>query len=1132
VIWVVRRPVATWMITIALFVFGMVSYQRLPLSLMPDLSYPTITIRTEADGYAPQEVEEQVSRRIEESIATTQGIAKIESRSRAGISEVLLSLNWGTDVNVAIQDVRERLQRVFFDADVQRPLILRYDPTLDPILRLALDKKPDIRESNAMALSKLRVIADRQIKRELEALDGIAAVRIRGGMEEEIQISIREEWMAARGLDIDQVINTLRTENINLPGGSIIEGEREFLVRTLNAFTSIEDLQNIKIRRNDGVEVALTEIADVEYGYKDRSVLSRIDGHEAVELEVYKSADANIVQVSQILKKELLGSGEQGWGGYGGTESIKDSLPEGVNLTLLEDQAAFIEASLNNLRSTAVFGAGLAMIVLFLFLRDFRSTAVISTAIPLSIVVTFAPMYIYDVSLNLMSLGGLALGIGMLVDNAVVVLENIQVYIEKGYSRKEAASKGTKEVALAVITSTLTTISVFLPITFVEGVAGQIFGDLSLAVVFSLLASLAVALFFVPMLVSTEFNAPNVQQRPSIKGRFQGWLSFREGWKERTGWKKILWLLWAVPRFLLVFSWEIISTCMVLPLVFSLWILFAVFRKIIPTVSGIMLAIANLFYSVYERLEHGYSSLFFPLFSRPVGVIATAALIFFGSLPLLFSLGQSLLPEIHQGRFTADVAFAIGTPLGKTSSSILDVEQKISDMKDVRYLYSIVGSDSRIDDRTGAGEHSVRLMIGLRDKIDSKGETQSMEAVRAELMEIEGIQSVQLKRPALFSFETPLELVIFAQKLDDLQFWSKEITQVLENIPGLTDIQTSLSAGYPEIQIEYERDKLRRLGLDASSAARIVREKIQGEKATRISTEKEQLDLTVRLVENSRRSQTQLERLNINPAVNPMIPLSAVAHFTQAEGPSEIRRIDQQRAVVVQANIEGFDLTGPATLIANAMEEQTTLGNRDDNISWEIAGQSQEMERSLHSMQLALYLAIFLVYVIMASSFESLLHPFIILFSVPLAFIGTIWCLALFGLPLNVIVFIGAIVLAGVVVNNAIVLVDTINRKIQVETSILEATKAAAQLRLRPILITTLTTTLGLLPLALGVGEGAEIQQPLALTVIAGLISSTLLTLVVIPAVFLVFNKDRTGKHEEDNLGQDFREEDSMGSVL
>lgn len=1109
-IWVVRRPVATWMITIALFVFGMVSYQRLPLSLMPDLSYPTITIRTEADGYAPQEVEEQVSRRIEESIATTQGIAKIESRSRAGISEVLLSLNWGTDVNVAIQDVRERLQRVFFDADVQRPLILRYDPTLDPILRLALDKKPDLRESNATALANLRLIADKQIKRELEALDGIAAVRIRGGMEEEIQISIREEWMAARGLDIDQVINTLRTENINLPGGSIIEGDREFLVRTLNAFTSIEDLQDIKVRRNDGIEVALTEIADVEYGYKDRSVLSRIDGREAVELEIYKSADANIVQVSQILKKRLMGEGESEYGDeYGETTSIKESLPDGVNLTLLEDQAAFIEAALQNLRSTAVLGAGLAMVILFLFLRDFRSTAVISTAIPLSIVVTFAPMYIYDVSLNLMSLGGLALGIGMLVDNAVVVLENIQVYIEKGYSRKEAASKGTKEVALAVTTSTLTTISVFLPITFVEGVAGQIFGDLSLAVVFSLLASLAVALFFVPMLVSTEFSTAQVTERPSIKKRFQGWKSFREGWNNISGWKKIPWLLWSIPRLVLVLSWELTSTFVVVPLVFLLWVFLSVFKRVIPYIAGLLLTIANVFYGIYEKLEGMYSRIFFPLFSKPTIVIATAALIFLGSLPTLFSLGQSLLPEIHQGRFTADVAFAIGTPLGKTSSSILEVEQEIADIKNIRYLYSIVGSDSRIDDRTGAGEHSVRLMVGLQEGVDAKGELQSMDAVRAILMDIEGIQSVQIKRPALFSFETPLELVIFTQQLEDLQFWSQKVTETLEEIPALTDIQTSLSVGYPEIQIEYDRDKLRRLGLDASAAARIVREKIQGERATRISTDEEQLDLTVRLVENSRRSQTQLERLNINPAVNPIIPLSAVATFSQAEGPSEIRRIDQQRAVVVQANIDGFDLTGPASVIADVMEEQVELGNRDDNMSWEIAGQSKEMERSLQSMQLALYLAVFLVYVIMASSFESLLHPFIILFSVPLAFIGTIWCLALFGMPLNVIVFIGAIVLAGVVVNNAIVLVDTINRKIEEEDSILEATKAAAHLRLRPILITTLTTTLGLLPLAMGVGEGAEIQQPLALTVIAGLISSTLLTLVVIPAVFLIFNKNR-----------------------
>ncbi len=333
-------------------------------------------------------------------------------------------------------------------------------------------------------------------------------------------------------------------------------------------------------------------------------------------------------------------------------------------------------------------------------------------------------------------------------------------------------------------------------------------------------------------------------------------------------------------------------------------------------------------------------------------------------------------------------------------------------------------------------------MVGLQEGIDAEGELESMEAVRAALIDIEGIQSVQIKRPALFSFETPLELVIFTQQLEDLQFWSTKITKTLEDVPSLTDIQTSLSVGYPEIQIEYDRDKLRRLGLDASAAARIVREKIQGERATRISTDEEQLDLTVRLVENSRRSQTQLERININPAVNPIIPLSAVATFSQEEGPSEIRRIDQQRAVVVQANIEGFDLTGPTSVITDAMEEQVALGNRDGNMSWEIAGQSKEMERSLQSMQLALYLAVFLVYVIMASSFESLLHPFIILFSVPLAFIGTIWCLALFGMPLNVIVFIGAIVLAGVVVNNAIILVDTINRKIEEEDSILEATKA------------------------------------------------------------------------------------------
>ena len=491
---VVERPVATLMIFIAAAVFGIVSYLRLPLNLMPDLSYPTLTVRTEVEGYAPQEVESQVSRPIEEALSTTQGLQELESRSRAGISDVVLEFAWGTDMDEATQSARERLQTTFLPQDAKRPLLLRYDPSQAPILRIALAMDPSDpgQPQGAEALFILRAVAERQVKRDLESMDGIAAVRVRGGLERQVLVEAREDWLAARGVTLDQLKNTLSSENVNLPGGTLREGDRSFLVRTLNEVRTVEEIRNLEVRRADGVRVPVRELATVREANRDREVVSRLDGRDAVELEVFKAADANIVQVAAELEARLQTQvvGFSRSGKPIERQGLRDKLPDGVVLVILEDQATFIEAALNNLRGTAVLGGVLAVAVLFGFLRDLRATAIIAAAIPISIVVTFAPMYLGGVSLNLMSLGGLALGIGMLVDNAVVVLENIQLKVDAGLPRRTAAVEGTAEVAAAVTASTLTTVSVFLPINFVEGVAGQIFGDLALAVVFSLLASL------------------------------------------------------------------------------------------------------------------------------------------------------------------------------------------------------------------------------------------------------------------------------------------------------------------------------------------------------------------------------------------------------------------------------------------------------------------------------------------------------------------------------------------------------------------------------------------------------------------------------------------------------------------
>jgi HAE1 family hydrophobic/amphiphilic exporter-1 len=1075
--WVVERPVATWMITIALFVFGIVSYQRLPLNLMPDLSYPTITVRTEAEGYAPEEVEEQISRKLEEAVATTQGLAHMESRSRAGISEILLSFKWESNLDQSIQDVRERMQRVFLADDIKRPLLLRYDPSADPIIRLAV--------SGGTSQTQLRNFCENIIKQELEAIDGIAAVKVRGGSEQEIQVFVREDWLAAKGITIDKISETLSSENINMPAGSILEGDREYLVRTLNAFTTLDELKHLKISKPDGTQIPLSELADIQYGKKERSVLSRLNAEEAVELEIYKTADANIVQVTNQLRTRL----------FSGEESLDKQLPEGTVLNILEDQASFVEASINNLKNTALAGALCAIFILFVFLRNFRATAIIGAAIPLSIVVTFAPIYLAGVSLNLMSLGGLALGIGMLVDNAVVVLENIQVHMDRGSSRKEAAAKGSSEVAMAVTASTLTTISVFLPISFVDGIAGQIFTDLSLAVVFSLLASLAVALFFVPMLAASSLSFSQETAAPSFKARFHAFSEFKNRFTHRSALMKWVGLLWDLPYLVIFLSFEIFSTLVLIPIVYGARFSFGIGRWILPKIAHLLMRIANIFYGIYERFETSYKKSLSPLITRPGLILGSALLLLVLSLQVGSSLGQSLIPDIHQGRIFVDAELPIGTPLGKTSSQSKILEERFATDPEIEYVHAVIGADSS-DDRSGVGEHSVRYLIGLKEHPKpQKQETEVINRLRVELSNQKTFRNAQFSRPSLFQFQTPFELVIFNDNLKELPNLSAGAKRKLDELGIFTDLQSSLTEGYPELQIEYNREKLKSLGLSSAQVAQTVRKKIQGEKATSISTLEDRIDLVVRLTEGDRRSTQQLAQLNINPNVIPEIPLSSVATISEQKGPSEIRRIDQQRSVVISANVKGFDLVGPTKAI------QDSFAQWDD---WEISGQSRELGKSTQSMIFSIALAIFLVYVIMASTFEHIIHPLVILFTVPLAIIGVLFALWLFSVPLSIVVFIGLIVLAGVVVNNAIVLVDTINRERSNGKSPQEATLISSSLRLRPILITTLTTALGLLPLAFGYGEGAEIQQPLALTIIAGLLSSTALTLLVIPAVYLL----------------------------
>ncbi len=1080
----VQRPVAVTMFVLAAVVFGVVGYGRLSVELMPALRYPTLTVRTVWDGAAPQEVEDRVSRPIEEALAALDGLHRLQSRSRAGSSDVLLGFTWGTDMAKASQAIREQLQRIQLPRGVEKPLILRYDPTLEPILRLALSSGEN--DGGPHALAPLRAFAERHLKRELEALPGVAAVRVRGGFEREIQVRVREDWLAAQKVTVDAVRRALEAANVNRAGGSVLEGDKEFLVRTLNAFRSVEALRALQIRREDGRTVPLTAVAEVVDGYRDREALTWLDGEEAIELEIFKEADATIVEVAARVHAFF---------------DDPEAVPEPMRVVVLDDQAAFIGAALANLRGAVLSGGLLAVGVLYLFLRDGRATGIVGLAIPVSVLVGFGPLYLLGVSLNLMSLGGLALGVGMLVDNAVVVLESIQRYREEGCGRPDAAARGVADVGMAVMASTFTTVAVFAPLAFVEGVAGELFGDLAVAVVSALLASLAVALLLVPTLAALDLrpDEPAGPQEPAVV-RPSPTRRLRASWERRRGWRR-----WALlPYHLLRFLVEAGAAAAYFGVVVAGRTMVWGGRRIRgPARWGAAPSryAADAFADVFSQVERGYGSLLQGVLRRSGAVVAVAVLLFMGASAASTALGTELIPSLHRGRFTVELTLPVGTPLQVTERVSAALGAQIREHPAVRTTYATVGADPRVEMRADRGEHTAQIRVELAE---IREEEPVVEALRRSW---DGPGQLHFTRPALFSTATPVEVVLDGDDLEELRRVGDRVVERLGVLPGLADVRSSMAPGHPEVQIVYDRVRLHRLGLDAATVASAVRDAVQGVVATELHLGRERVDVRVQLAEEDRGAVASLRRLAVDPSQRPQVPLEAVASFREAEGPSEIRRVDQRRAVVVSANLTGFDLGGAG----EAIEEALRAADLPPAVGWRIAGQAAEMRQALASMGFALGLAVFLVYVIMASTFESFVRPLIILFSVPVAAVGVVPALLVAGKAVSVVVFIGLIVLAGVVVNNAIVLVDAIDRRRAEGLAVREAVMTAARLRLRPIAITTTTTVLGLAPLALGFGAGAELQQPLAVTVIGGLIGSTLLTLVLIPAAYTLVARHLPG---------------------
>jgi len=1243
-----ERPVAILMVVIGAVVFGFISYQQLPLNLMPDMTYPSLTVRTEYLGTAPEEMETTISRPVEQALGVVDNLVTISSVSKAEQSDVILEFTWNTDMDNATADVREKLDQVFLPLDAKRPIILRYDPSLDPIMRLGL--------YGDASLTYLRYLAEEEIKRVLETVDGVAAVKVKGGLEEEIRVELNEQKLTLIGMDIQTVKNRLSQENVNLAGGNLKEGQTEYLVRTLNEFKTTREIEEVIIGRFNNADIKIKDVGQVSRTSREREIITRIKGRESVEIEVYKEADANIVSVAERVKSRIYGTKEQrafveGLQKRQETEADKDKksaglpqdlkttqlkdflaygLPEGSSIETLSDQSIFIKNSVDEVINTAVVGGALAILILFIFLRLVGPTLIIGLAIPISIITTFAPMKIFDVSLNIMSLGGLALGIGMLVDNSIVVLESIARCREEGDNLIQATIRGVSEVGGAVIASTLTTIAVFFPIIFVEGVAGQIFGDMALTVVFSLLASLAVALFVIPMLSSrqsqTFIKGADTERIPrkyilnyelnekvnllfsgkndgSALKKLSSWLSYiflsflttfykifkiiaslllsivkqlllillvliqipagivkifrrksrygdhirslsrnphaklgfvNEIWTDFLSFnsvenlyldfgniksyyttRKVLWkyigYTLIVPLRVIFYVFKYVMN-LLLELIYRLfhtvmmflgvviYQIYFVLRLLVAPIAFVIIKIFDMFYVIVER---NYPRYLKSALNSSASVIGVMVVLFLFTIFFIGpKLGSELIPEVHQGEFYVELTLPVGTPVESTDERVLDIAEKLRGIEGIAQLATVSGTDKTATTETDEGEHTSRITVTLEKTTNLEAaEEKVISRIRRALSQYSGVK-VNIARPVLFSFKTPIEVHLQGYNLVMLQRLSKNLEDRMNEIPGVVDAKASLQRGNPEVQIFYNRQLLARYGLNVMNVASIVRNKIRGDVATEFKDEDRKIDILVRLREEDKESIDDLRRIVINPGEKRPIPLQAVADIRINEGPSEIRRVDQQRTTIISANMApGTDLKS----ISDAIWTEIQKMNIPGDFGYRLAGQNEEMQTSLNSLMMALALAIFLVYIVMASQFESLVHPFVIIFSIPLALIGVVIFLFILNIPLSIVVFLGLIMLAGIVVNNAIVLVDYINQLRDRGLEKMEAIIEAGKVRLRPILMTTMTTVLGLLPMAIGMGDGAEIRTPMAITVIVGLITSTILTLIVIPTIYNVF---------------------------
>jgi HAE1 family hydrophobic/amphiphilic exporter-1 len=1116
---VTTRPVAITMFMVAIAVFGVVSFEKLPLDLLPEISYPTLTVRTHYRGAAPEDVEDRISERIQETLSTSPHLVRSTSISRAETSDVVLDFDWGTAMTFAVQDVRDKLDGVFLPDGADRPLILRYDPNLDPILRIGVSvpaAQAHGTKRSELELIQLRWLAEHRLKRELEGIPGVAAVQVRGGLIEEIRVRTDPFKMAAQGLDPNALAMRLAEENINASGGLIREGSTEYLVRTLNEFQDVAEIEDLAIERRGPATIRVRDVATVERTHAEREVVSSISGAEAVELAIFREAGANIVELAKAIKQRVFGTDAQRTftkkleeeRGTGARESLMErgqsaylawQLRKEARLELLSDQSLFIRDAVADVQSSAIIGALLSVIVLWVFLRDLAGTLIIGVTVPITVVATFAPMFLLDVSLNIMSLGGLALGVGMLLDNSIVVLESITRCRAEGDSLWQAAVRGVGEVAAPMTASTLTTVSVFAPIVFVHGIAGQIFGDQAVTVVTSQIVSLVVGIVFIPMLASRNWlvgarvAGASVKRPPRLfEGLRLGFASIGPSLLLLAG-RAVLTLIFAIGRLL-----------------GAIWLALAWVTRLVTTPLRV------LFDRTWGGLERVYPRFIAASLRQPWLVVASALALLAAAAWRVPRLGVELLPEIHQGEFTLHVALAVGSPIENTVAVMREIDARVRELPEVEITALTVGVEKDALTREIEGKHTARLTVRLKPEFASvERETAVLEQARTLASAHADVRAIDVSRPTPFALEAPITVEILGHDLERMQRVAGDVYDRLTRVEGLTNVRTTVRSGHPEVRVTFDREKTLQYGLELDQVSKLVRDQVLGNVSTRFNEGDEKIDVRVQGDEIVLSNLERVLDLVVNPSAQTPVSLRSVARIEHVEGPAEIRRIGNTRAILVTAASTGLNLGGLNRAVEASLADLTP----PDDVAVALGGQKRELDRAQTSMQFALLLALFLVYVVMACEFESLIQPLVILVTAPLAAVGVVFVLELLDLPLSITVFLGLILLAGIVVNNAIVLIDRVNQRRAAGDGLAESLIEAGGTRLRPILMTTTTAVLGLLPMtgwldalpgmaSFATGAGAEIRAPMAITVIAGLSTATLLTLVVIPVVYyLVYRR-------------------------